>query len=346
MVTIWRSFYIDQWTANGALRLVCRHRVSFFVPMPSYYREKIRSIPGVVHVVPMNRFDGLYKDKTSRHDFVQIGTDPSEFLDVYGGEYEISPEQVAAWQKDPAGAIADSGLAKSLGWKLGDHIVIQGVKFPLDLELNLRGTFKSPTSMPVVYFNWNYVETKIHRGKDEVFLLLAESPAHVGPIAAKVDDMFRNSNAPTRTEAEKSFDLDMVAMFGNLKAFILSICLAVLFASILVSATSIAMSIRERTGEVAVLRALGFMPGTILVLFVGEAVLLCLAGWLLASLAAYGLVHGATHSGGALAVFLKIKLITLAVPLPLAIAVGLLSAVFPAYRVSHGNIVQGLRHVG
>jgi len=346
MVTIWRSFYIDQWTANGALRLVCRHRVSFFVPMPSYYREKIRLVPGVVHVVPLDRFDGLYKDEKAKHRFTQLGTDPGEFLDVYQEEYEISPEQVAAWQQDAAGAIVDSELAKSLGWKLGDHIVIQGVKFPFDLELSLRGIFKSPTSILVVFFNWNYVETKIRRGKNEVFLLRADSPEHVGRIAAEVDDLFRNSTAPTRTEAEKAFDLDMVATFGNLKAFILSISLAVLFATLLVSATSIAMSIRERTREVAVLRALGFMPGTILALFVGEAMLLCVAGWLLASLAAYGLVHGATHSGGPLAVFLKIKVLTLAVSLPVAAVVGFLSAVLPAHRVSHMNIVQGLRHIG
>jgi putative ABC transport system permease protein len=346
MVTIWRSFYIDQWTANGALRLVCRHRVSFFVPLPSYYREKIRSVPGVVHVVPLDRFDGLYKDEKSRHLFSQLGTDPGEFLDVYGEEYDIPPDQAAAWQQDPAGAIADSELAKNLGWKLGDRIVVQGVKFPFDLEVTLRGIFKSPTSIPVMFFNWSYVETKIRRGKNEVFLLRADSPQHVGRIAAAVDDLFRNSTAPTRTEAEKAFDLDMVATFGNLKAFILSISLAVLFASLLVSATSIAMSIRERTHEVAVLRTLGFMPRAILVLFVGEAVLLCVAGWLLASLAAYGLVHGATHSGGPLAVFLKINVLTLAVSLPVAAVVGFLSAVFPAYSVSHMNIVQGLRHIG
>lgn len=346
MITIWRSFYIDQWTANGALRLVCRHRVSYFVPMPSYYREKIRSVPGVVRVVPLDRFDGLYKDEKSKHRFSQLGTDPGEFLDVYQEEYEISPEQVSAWQQDAAGAIVDSELAKSLGWKLGDRIVIQGVKFPFDLELNLRGIFKSPTSIPVMFFNWNYVETKIRRGKNEVFLLRADSPEHVGPIAAAVDNLFRNSTAPTRTEAEQAFDLDVVATFGNLKAFLLSISLAVLFASLLVSATSIAMSIRERTREVAVLRTLGFMPGTILTLFVAEAMLLCLAGWLLASLAAYGLVHGATHSGGPLAVFLKIKVLTLAASLPVAAAVGFLSAVFPAHRVSHMNIVQGLRHIG
>jgi putative ABC transport system permease protein len=270
MIIIWRSFYIDPWTAKGALRLVCQHRVSFFVPMPSYYREKIRELPNVANVVPLNRFDGIYKGQDS---FIQIGTDPEEFLNVYQ-EYEISADQVAAWQQDQAGAVVDSELAKASGWKLGDRIVIEGVKFPMDIELAIRGIFRSPLPIPVVYFNWKYVEAKTHRGKDEVFLICADSIEHVARIAATVDDTFRNSPAPTRTEAEQAFDMDAVAMFGNVKGFILSISLAVLFATLLVSATTVAMSVRERTREVAVLRAMGFQPNTITALFVGEAVTL------------------------------------------------------------------------
>jgi len=102
---------------------------------------------------------------------------------------------------------------------------------------------------------------------------------HVARIIVAVDEMFRNSPAPTRTEAEQAFDMDAVATFGNVKGFILSISLAVLFATLLVSATTVAMSIRERTREVAVMRAMGFMPNTIVALFVGEAVTLCLLGW-------------------------------------------------------------------
>jgi len=342
MITIWRSFYIDPWTAKGALRMVCRHRVSFFVPMPSYYREKIRTVPSVANVVPLNRFDGMYKDE---HSFIQIGTDPEEFLNVYQ-EYDIPAEQVAAWQEDPTGAIVDSGLAMRMGWRLGDRVVIQGVKFPLDLELTIRGIFRSPLPMPVLYFNWKYVETKVRRGGDEVFLISADSIDHVSRITVAVDDMFRNSPAPTRTEAEQVFDMDAVAMFGNVKGFILSISLAVLFATLMASATTVAMSIRERTREVAVLRAMGFVPKTIVALFVGEAVTLCLVGWLLADIAAYGLVHVIVHSAAPLAIFLKIKPIALAASLLLAVTVGILSAIVPSYGASRMNVVEGLRHIG
>ncbi|PWT84750.1 MAG: hypothetical protein C5B58_04215 [Acidobacteria bacterium] len=126
----------------------------------------------------------------------------------------------------------------------------------------------------------------------------------------------------------------------------MSICLAVLFATSLVSVTTVAMSIRERTTEVAVLRTMGFTPNTIVALFVAEAVTLCLMGWSIAGVAVYGLVHLIVHSAAPLAIFLKIKPITLTASLMLAIAVGVLSAIFPSYRASRMNIVQALRHIG
>jgi putative ABC transport system permease protein len=345
MMTVWHSFYTEQWTTKGALRLVCRHRVSLFAAMPSYYREKILAVTGVVNVTPMNQFWGRYRDQKSKNGFLQIGVDPQQFLNVYA-EYEITPEQVAAWQQDPAGAIAGVELAQQLGWKLGDRIVVQGVKYPFDLELTLRGIYKTPIPTYAMFFNWNYVEQKIRRGKDDVFLILADSPHDVGRIAAAVDNLFHNAPQPTRTEAEQAFDIDMVSTIGNVKAFLLSICLAVLFATLLVSANTIAMSIRERGREVAVLRALGFPPKVILGLFVGESVVLCVVGWLLASLAALALVYALVHCGGAFAVFLRLRVPTIVWSLLTAGLVGVLSAAFPAYRVSRLNIVEGLRQIG
>ncbi len=109
MLTIWRAFYIDEWSSVSASHMVCRHRASLVVPLPSYYRQKIRLIPGVIAVIPLNLFEGGYKDPKSNY-FAQIGTDPDEYLKAYP-EYEIPQAQVSAWQNDPAGAIAGSELA-------------------------------------------------------------------------------------------------------------------------------------------------------------------------------------------------------------------------------------------
>jgi len=346
MMTIWRTFYIDPWSMVSARHIVCRHRVSLTLPLPSYYRDKIRSIPGVVEVIPLNLFDSDYKGATL-DDFSKIGTDPNEYLNAYP-EYQIPPEQVAAWKNDPAGAIAGSELAQQHHWKLGDRLTIQGGQLPVTLELNLRGTFKSPFPVRAIYFRWAYVQQAAHYAKDQLYLIQADSPDSVSRISREVDSMFHNSPEPTRTEAEQAFDIGLIAMFGNVKAFILSICLAVLFATLLVSGNTLAMSIRERTREVAMMRSLGFTPRLVRILFLAEASTLILCGWLFGTLAAYGLVFVLAHAraAGPFAVLLKIPLTTLAVSLPVAGLVALVSAAVPSYRASCVNIVQGLRHVG
>jgi putative ABC transport system permease protein len=346
MMTIWRTFYIDPWSTVSARHIVCRHRVSLALPLPSYYRDKIRSIPGVVDVIPLNLFDSDYKGATL-DDFSKIGTDPNEYLNAYP-EYQIPPEQVAAWKKDPAGAIAGSELAQQHHWKLGDRLTIQGGELPVTLELNLRGTFKSPFPVRAIYFPWAYVQQAAHYANDQLYLIQADSPESVSRISREVDSMFHNSPEPTRTEAEQAFDIGLIAMFGNVKAFILSVCLAVLFATLLVSGNTLAMSIRERTREVAMMRSLGFTPRLVRILFFAEAATLTVSAWLFGTLAAYGLVFALAHAkaAGPFAVLLKIPLTTLAVSLPVAGLVALVSAAVPSYRASRVNIVQGLRHVG
>jgi len=317
--------------------------------MPAYYREKIRAIPGVAQVVPENWFGGNYKDANkSQNFFAQFGTDPEEFFKVYP-EWKIPPDQLEAWQKDRAGAIVDQGLAKKYGWKVGDHIIIQGATFPVDLELTIRGIYTPDAATNSLYYNQKYVEEAVAflKGQTGFFSILAQSPEDVPKIQSAVDEMFRNSPQPTKTETEKAFALGFVSMLGNVKAFILSICMAVVFAILLVSANTMAMSIRERTREVAVLKTLGFTRRTILSLFVGEAVTLSLAGGILGSLAAFGLGGlAAAAAGGFFGDALKVHPATMMVAWGVAALVGFLSAIVPSYNAARIGIVDGLRHIG
>ena len=272
MMTIWRAFYLDEGSADSAERLVVRHRVSLTFSLPGFYREKIRAIPGVVAVVPVSWFGGIYKDDKPENFFAQFGTDPEEFFKVFR-DIQMPDEQRIAWQRDRQGVIVDDTLAKKYGWKLGDRIVLKGNIYPVDLELYVRGIFSSYPDNKSVYFNSKYVEEAVSffKGQAGTFSILAASPGDVSRIASTVDDMFRNSPQPTKTESEKAFGLEFVAMMGNVKAFILMICSAVVFATLLVSANTMAMSIRERTREVAVLKTLGFTRQSVLGLFVSEA---------------------------------------------------------------------------
>jgi putative ABC transport system permease protein len=349
MMTIWRTFYLDQESAQSAQRLVMRHRVSLTFALPMFYRQKIRSVPGVVGVVPVSWFGGLYKDDKPEHFFAQFGTDPEEFFKIYP-EFQIPADQMTAWQRDQTGVVVDSELAKKYGWRIGDRITLKGTIYPVNLELTIRGIYTAPQPTQSVYFHWKYVEEGVSWAKNTAgtFGIMAASPQDVSRVASQLDDMFRNSPQPTKTESEKAFQLSFVAMLGNVKAFILSICMAVVFAILLVSANTMAMSIRERTREVAVLKTLGFTRRAILSLFVGEAVTLALIGGVIGAALASFLIYGMAHSpsGGLFLAGMKVTWPTFLVALLVSGLVGFLSAVVPSYHASHENIVEGLRHIG
>jgi len=279
MMTIWRSFYIDQGAPDSAKRVITRHRVSLTFFLPTYYREKVRSLPGVVAIVPMTYFGGKYKDDRPENSFAQFATDPSEYMKV-ASDKVVPADQLLAWQRDRAGAMVDVELAKALGWKIGDRITLQGTFLPVNPELTIRAMFTMDPPPRTLYFHTAYLEEAIpwFKGQAGFFDTRVAAAADVPNVQAAIDEMFRSSPAPTKTESEHAFKLSFVAMLGNVKAFILSICAAVVFAILLVSANTMAMSIRGRTREVAVLKTLGFTARNVLSLFVGEAVALSLAG--------------------------------------------------------------------
>jgi putative ABC transport system permease protein len=349
MMALWHTFYLDDGSAESNLRLLVRHRVSLAFDLPAYYREKIRAVPGVVGVVPLSWFGGIYIDDKPEHSFAQLGTDPEEFFNVYRDEL-MPADQIAAWQHDRQGVIVDTTLAKKFGWNLGDRIVLKGTIYPVDLDLRIRGIFHTTPDDLSVYFNSKYIEEAVPfaNGRAGMFGILANSPQQVTKIAVAVDDLFHNSPQPTRTETEKAFGLDLVAMLGNVKAFILSIGGAVVFTTLLVSANTMAMSIRERTREVSLLKTLGFTWPTLLGLFVGEAVVLSLLGGVVGSLGAYAVLAGLARNPQ-LTQFLTLApsppgLILVAITV--AAGVGFLSAVVPSYNASKMEIVEGLRYIG
>ena len=348
MMTIWRAFYSDNGSEQSTQRLITRHRVSLTFSLPIYYRQKMATVPGVVAVVPTQWFGGLYIDDKPEHFFAQFATDPQDFFKVYT-DFKIPPDQLDAWQHDRAGAVVDSELAKKFHWKIGDRIVLKGTIWDANLELTIRGIYTAPQPTQSLYFDRKYLEEAVPVMKDQsgTFGILADSPGNVPKVAAAIDDMFHNSPQQTKTESEKAFGLDFVAMLGNVKAFILGICGAVVFASLLVSANTMAMSIRERTREVAVLKTLGFTRKVVLALFVGEAVVVAVLagviGVVLGSVAMYLVGHNPN-----LGFFqgISVNPITMVLALLLAATVGLVAAVFPSYNAAKVDIVEGLRYIG
>lgn len=348
LMSVYRGFYIDQGPPESALRLITRHKVSLVFFLPSYYREKVRTIPGVVHVSPWNWFGGIYKDQKPENQFAQFGVDPNEIFDILK-EDNIPPDQLEAFKHDRAGAAVNRALAEKHGWKIGDKVIVQGTIYPIPLDLTIRAIFDTDNNFDSMFFSTEYIDQALPRvkGRTGTLYTLADSAEHVTTVSKAIDDMFANSPQPTKTETEKGFTLSFVAQLGNVKLFIMSICAAVVFAILLVSGNTMAMTIRERTREVAVLKTLGFTRGTILSLYIGEAVTISLLGGLLGATGATLLMIIASKlPNGTFFTGFKVNGPTYLVALAVAALVGFISAVFPSYNASRRNIVDGLRHIG
>src|SRR5271157_1442962 len=349
MISIWRTFYVDVGAADSAKRIITRDRVSLAFFLPGYYREKIRSIPGVVAIVPMTWFGGRYKDDRPENFFAQMATDPDEYLKVASDKI-IPPDEVVAWQRDRAGAIVDVTLANKYGWKLGDKITLLGTIFPVNPELTIRGIYRRDPPQNALYFNAKYLEEAVpwFKGQAGFYAMQVAAPNDVARVSGIIDDMFHNSPEQTKSESEKAFQLSFVATLGNVKAFILGICGAVVFAILLVSANTMAMSVRSRTREVAVLKTLGFTRQRVLSLFVFEAVSLAVAGGVLGILVAIPVITGMTQRfiGLGIPLNMKVTVPTSCLSLLAALFLGIVSGSLPAYRASRMGIVDGLRHIG
>jgi putative ABC transport system permease protein len=347
MLCVWRSFYIDKGAPDSALRIMTRHKVSLANFLPIYYRDKIRTIPGVVHVAPMTWFGGKYKDDKPENYFAQFATDPDEYFDV-AADKVMPADQLAAWKRDRAGCVVDADLARKHNWKIGDHIILQGSIFPANLDLTLRGIYTIDPPQSNLYFHAKYLEESVDWFKDTAgfYFTRVDTPEDMPRAARAIDDMFHGSPVPTKSESEQAFKADFISMLGSVKAFILSICGAVVFTTLLVCANTMAMSIRERTREVAVLRTLGFTRESILKLLLSESIAISLIGGLVGITFATGAILFMARPGIGLPVSLHMTVATALVVMAVAFLVGIVSGLIPSYRASNLGIVDALRYIG
>lgn len=350
LIAVYHAFYFRAAPPEQALRLVMRNRVSLTFSIPEYYEPKIRQIAGVKEVVSRSWFGGLYIDNRAEHFFPRFGTDPERVFKVYP-EMTVDPEQLKAFQSERTAAAIGKTLAEKQGLKLGQKITLKGDIYPVDLELTIRAIFEgtADSSDNVMYFHRKYVEEALpqaRKGQVGTFAILAESAEAVPRIAREADEMFRNSDRQTKTDSERAFQLSFVAMLGNVKVFLMSICGAVVFTILLVSANTMAMSVRERIKEIGVLRTLGFTTDKVLAMIIAEAVIIAMLGGLLGCLMAFAVVHLMGSAFQVMFGTLRMPPVVLLISLGVAFAIGLLSSVVPAYNASRVPITDALRHVG
>jgi putative ABC transport system permease protein len=286
---------------SSNLRVVVHRATAMTESMPVSYKRRIAALPGVRYVESMDWFGGYYVDPGNF--FANFATDVEDFEKI-ADELVIPPAQLAAWKRERMAALVGNRLMETYHWKLGDRITLKGTIYPVDLEFIIRAVYTDPEDVAVersIYFHWDYFDESLGRpGRTGSFYVKAATPEDIPRLADTIDGMFRNTDAETKTETEKAFNLSFVSMLGNVKLLLNAICLAVVFTIMLVAGNTIAMSIRERTGEVAVLKTLGFRQSSILYLLVGESVAIALVGGILGALGAkttYAFIHITSTKG-------------------------------------------------
>ncbi len=351
LVALYQGFFFaEQSSPSEALRLITRHKVSLTNVLPAGYQPRIVAIDGVAAVSPWSWFQGIYIDNKPENFFARFAVDP-DGIEKVRQDYIAPPEQWKALRQNRTGCAVGRKLAEEHHFKLGDRINITGDIYPVNLELTVVAIFDHPPNTEALLFDRAYLRELLKaagREADTVgtFAILARSKEDVPRIARAVDTMFDNSPSPTKTESEREFGLSFLAFLGNIKMYLAAVCAAVTFTILLVSANTVAMSVRERIREMAILRTLGYTPTEILQLILGESVLIAFIGGLLGMLVTFLLTRAAAAGLGPWGEMMKFRWEASVIVAIFAVVIGLVSALVPAFFASRRNIVESLRFTG
>jgi putative ABC transport system permease protein len=336
--------------ASSSTRIVTIRSTSMIFPMPTSHADAIKSMAGVQDITWANWFGGIYKDPNNF--FGQFAIDAESYLRMYP-EILLSPEEKKAFLEDRTGCIVGDGLVKRFGWHIGDRIVLQpGIPAygSQDYPFTIRGIYRSGASNvdnQTLLFHWKYVdERSLVKGLVGWYVTQVSNPDRAGEMARQIDQRFANSPYETKTETEKAFSAQFAKMLGNLNLLLGSVALAVVITTLFVAGNTMAMSVRERTTEIAVMRTLGFPSARIFALVVGEGLLVAVVGGVIGAALARLTVNGdfLGMSGGFIPAF-GVNNWNVIVGLGLSALIGILAAVIPATMASRLKIVDALRRV-
>jgi putative ABC transport system permease protein len=350
---------LDSWEAGAEYaakdRLATRHKVSFIMPMPKRYVETIRQVPGVSGATWFNWFGAKDPNRPNEY-FNNMAVDPQSFLDVYP-EVSITPEEKANWIQDRRGAIVGDVLARKLGLKVGDKLVLQGTIFPGDWQFDISGIYKATQrsiDRSTLFFQWAYMNESLpDRRKDQVGWITSRvgDSAQSANITAAIDKIFDEKDVQTSTMSERAMNTSFMAMFSSVLTVLNLVSIVIMIIMMLILGNTIAMGVRERTREYGVLRALGFSRGHVRVFVIGEALTVGLLAGALGLLLSYLLVNFVIgpvleENLGQWFPYFRLSATTAAVAVFLSVLVGALSSIIPAHQASKLSIIDSLRRVG
>jgi putative ABC transport system permease protein len=334
----------------GADRLVVINRIGLIQTLPISYRDKILTIPGVKAITHNNWFGGVYQDE--KNFFVQFVIDPDNMRQVMN-EFVVPDDQWANYLKDRQGAIVGAKTAQRFGWKIGDRVPIKNALYgpTKTWEFNIDGIYHNEHpggDEAQFWLQHKYFEENVPpvmKGQIGWYVLKLNSPDDAVRVAKAIDDIFANSSYETKTETESAFAAGFAKQFGNIQFLILSIGTVVFFTLLLVTGNTMAISVRERIGELAVLKAIGFSDRSVLFLVLGESVFIALVGGLLGLALALVAVPVLAAALNGLLPTLIISSSILSFGLVTALVVGAISGLLPGIGAMRMRVVNALRRV-
>jgi len=348
LLTLMRELTTPIETDASVRRLVVRHKAGLTSPLPRRYMEVLKQMPDLEYVTPLSWFGGTYVEP--KNFFPRFAVDPENVFQVVS-ETQVAPETIEKMKRQRNAAVVGKALMKKFGWKEGEKITIKGDIYPVDLELEVVGTMFFDGLEDVddrLWFNHQYLDDLLGTAEEVgTIWVVVRDEKDIPEITKRIDDRFANTEAETKTQTEKQFALGFVAMLGNIKLLIGSICTVVVFTLFIVVASTISMTIRERGREIAVLKTLGMARPLIFSLLISESVAIAMSGGIAGLLVAwvmYSNVDMQKVSKGFLFKF-EVTMSNSALCLMIAACIGLFSCVVPAWGASRKTVLEGLRDV-
>lgn len=334
----------------GADRLIVRHKVSIIQMLPESYQTRIARIPGVAAVTHQTWFGGIYQDP--KNFFMQNPVEPQAFMAMFP-EFILPPDQMKAWLDTRTGAIVGRKTAERFHWKLGDKVPITSpIWLRKTWEFDLVGIFdgaKKGTDTTSLFFRYDYFDESRKAqnwGTGQVgwYTIRVKDPAQAEAVAKLVDQEFENSPYETKTEPEGAFAQGFANQIGNITAIVSGILAAVFFTILLVTGSTMAQAIRDRIGELGVLKAIGFTNGHLLSLVLAESCLLTVLGGGLGLALAALVTAGGDPTGGMLPMF-RLPGSNVLLGLLISIALGLVTGALPALQAMRLRVADAVRRI-
>ena len=338
--------------ASSASRLVTRNSISLIFSLPISYKEKIRQVQGVKTVSYGNWFGGIYIDE--KNFFANYAVEPKTYLELYP-EFVLPPDQKAAFFRDRKAAVAGIKLAKKYGWKIGDLITLKGTIFPGNWDFLLRGIYKGrdqTVDETAFFFQWDYLnetlkQTVPGRADQAGFYMIGVTNPNMGAdVAVRIDKAFKNSLAETLTETEKSFQLSFISMTEAIVIAIQLVSFVIIFIIMAVVANTMAMTARERIGEYAVFKTLGFSGFHISGLIFGESMFVTMLGAVLGIFLTFPVAKIFSQQLSTYFPVFNVATETIYMDIAASFMIALVAGVFPSWRAVNIRIADGLRRIG